>query len=140
MKTIKLFLVAIIIASVFSSCRKKDNDAADQLEGDWQIVTIIKGNGVVDPNSMPQSVTLTACNVKKDECIGKWVSNKGDQNDFFWTITEKGTIFTITVDPAQPANQATSDLADYKGDYDIQELSETAFIVKKESVTIEFSK
>lgn len=95
---------------------------------------------MVDPNSIPQSVTLNSCNVKKDDCSGNWVSNNGSENNFFWTISDKGEKFTITTDSSQPANQATSDLADYKGDYDIIELTDVKFVVKKEQITIEFGR
>lgn len=144
MKTIKqTFAVSLMaLALMFTACNKEkqNNKTADKLEGDWQIESINKAQGPVDQSSMPQSVTLMTCDTKNDDCVGEWVSNKGDKNNFFWDVMEDGTIFTITIDPSQPSNQATSDLADYKGDYDILELTETKFEVKKDQITIEFGK
>lgn len=137
-KLTALFAACLILA--FTSCRKKDNVVAEEIQGNWNIKDINKATGVVDPNSVPQSVTLNSCKVSKEDCIGEWVSNQGDKNNFFWTITDKGKTFTIIVDPAQPSNQATSDLANYQGEYNIEVLSETSFIVKKSEVTIEFAK
>jgi hypothetical protein len=87
---------------------------------------------------MPQSVTLNACKVSKGDCIGEWVSQKGDKNNFFWTVSDKGETLSIIIDESQPSNQATSDLAEYKGDYAIQELTDIKLVIKKEQITIEF--
>ncbi|MFP5471714.1 MAG: hypothetical protein ACLGGV_08960 [Bacteroidia bacterium] len=140
MKTLKSTLLFISLGLfVFTSCKKKaNNETAEDLGGNWQIVTITKASGVVDPNSMPQSVTLNSCNVKKDDCMGEWVSQKGDKNNFFWTVSDKGETLSIIIDESQPSNQATSDLAEYKGDYTIQELTDVKLVIKKEQTTIEF--
>lgn len=141
MKTLKsIFVITTSALILLAGCRKKDNQTAEELGGNWQIVTITKAAGVVDPNSMPQSVSLNACNVKKDECIGEWVSQQGDKNNFFWTVNDKGETLSIIIDGSQPSNQATSDLAEYKGDYAIQELTDVKLLIKKEQITIEFKK
>jgi hypothetical protein len=142
MKTLtsKFMMIALSAAVVFSSCRKQDNNTAEELDGNWNIVSITKASGVVDPNSMPQSVTLNSCNVKKDNCIGEWISRLGDKNNFFWTVADKGATLSIIIDASQPSNQATSDLAEYKGDYNIEELTDVKLVIKKEQIVFEFSK
>jgi hypothetical protein len=141
MKTFKNSLLAVVLSSVaFFGCQKKDNDIAKDLDGQWEISKITKGTGVVDPNSMPQSVSLTSCKVQKDNCSGLWISNQGDKNDFFWTVTEKGTLLTIIIDATQPSNQATSDLAEYKGVYIINALTDTSLVITKDNIKMEFKK
>ncbi len=85
-------------------------------------------------------MTLTSCNVRKDNCGGEWVSNKGDVNNFFWTVSEKGELLSIIADASQPPNQATSDMSEYKGDYLINELSDVLLVISKENIKMEFAK
>ena len=141
MKRLKfLLLVPVFLFTV--SCEKRvNNNTAESLDGGWEIVKVIKGDGEVDENSMPKGVSLTACKVSNDPCEGVWTSNNGDTKPFLWSIAEKGTIFNITPEATDGlANQATSDLADYKGDYTILELDDVKFIVQKGDTRLEFGK
>ncbi len=142
MKTLfsKLVIITLSVAVIFSSCNKKNNSTAENLDGNWVIVSITKGSGPVDPNSMPQSIKLNSCNVDNGDCVGEWISQKGDKNNFFWTVSDKGKTLSIIVDASQPSNQATSDLAEYKGDYTIEELSSTKLLIKNDNITMEFEK
>jgi hypothetical protein len=135
-------LLTLSAVTIFSACRKKDKDTAKELDGNRSIVSIMKAQGPVSSSAMPQSVTLMSCNVKKDNCNGEWISNNGSKNNFFWSVSDKGETLSIIVDPSQPANQATSDLADYQGDYNIEELTDVKLLIKhkEKQITIEFSK
>lgn len=141
MKKIQFAFLAIVLLSVtLFACQKKNNDTAKSLDGQWEVTRITKGNGVVDENSMPQKITLMSCKVRKDDCSGIWVSNKGDVNNFFWTISDKGNMFSIIKDETQESNQASSDLAEYRGDYSIIELTDTQLIITKDNIKMEFKK
>jgi hypothetical protein len=141
METFKKYLLAIVLLSVtLMACQKKNNEIAKDLNGQWEILKITKGSGVVDANSMPQSVSLTSCKVQKDNCSGLWVSNQGEQNNFFWTILEKGAVLAIISDDAQTSNQASSDLAEYKGEYNIVDLNDSLLVITKENIRMEFKK
>lgn len=141
MKKIKLLTLLLGISGLLLvSCQKKNKDAADTLGGSWNIVAITKASGPVDANAMPQGVILNSCNSAKDPCSGEWTSNNGDKGNFTWTITEKGEIFNITPNMGTIVNQATSDLADYQGDYDIIELTDTKFLVQKGETKLEFGR
>jgi hypothetical protein len=134
------FLTLTLVFFTILSCQKKNNDTAKSLDGKWEITKITKGSGEVDENSMPQSVTLMSCKVRKSNCDGKWVSNNGDEETFFWTITDKGNFFTIFKDDSQSSNQANADLAQYKGVYDILELTDTYLAISKDNIKMEFKK
>lgn len=141
MKKFNMLLIAAILFTAFSCEKRQNNKTAEKLDGGWEISRIMKADGEVDENSMPQGVTLSSCKVSDGPCDGLWISNNGDTGDFEWTVTEKGTIFTITpVVSSAPANQATSDLADYKGDYKINEVDNVQFIVQKGETILEFLK
>ena len=132
-----LFVAAFV---GFTACEKENNETAEKLDGNWNIEVITKAAGPVDSNSMPQDVSLEACKVNRGECDGNWISNNGDEAPFHWTVSDEGEILSIIPIPDTPSNQATSDLAEYKGDYNIDQLTETKLVIKKAQVTIEFSK
>jgi hypothetical protein len=133
-------LILALLSFTLLGCHKKNNDTAENLDGKWEITKITKGNGVVDDNSMPKNVSLIACKVQNNDCTGLWVSNKGDANNFFWTVKEKGSEFVIMLADNQPSNQATSDLAEYKGVYDIMKLTDDKLVINKANITMEFKK
>ncbi|MBA3900655.1 MAG: hypothetical protein H0X62_10680 [Bacteroidetes bacterium] len=141
MKSVIKSLFAIFLLSItFSACQKKNNDMAKSLDGQWEITKITKGNGVVDESSMPEKISLISCNVRKEDCSGVWVSKKGDLNNFFWTISEKGELLTIMTEDSQVFNQASSDLAEYKGIYVIVEIRDNKMVINRDNITMEFKK
>lgn len=141
MMKFKILLVGLALFSAFACEKRKNNNTAEQLDGGWEISRIVKADGELAESAMPQSVSLSACKVSDNPCDGLWTSNNGDQEAFEWTVKEKGTIFTIIrLEPVGQANQATSDLADFQGDYDILELDDVQFIVQKGDTKLEFTK
>ena len=123
----------------FTACEKENNETAEKLDGNWKIEKITKAAGPVDESSMPLDVSLEACKVNRGECDGNWVSNNGDEAPFHWTVADDGQILSIIPIPDLPSNQATSDLAEFKGDYDIVELTDVKLVIKRDQITIEFS-
>lgn len=139
-KSIMLSALVLGMFLVIGCEKKKNNDTAEMLNGQWSIVQITKEEGVVDANSMPQNVTLNACKVSKEDCDGLWISNNGDEGTFSWSVSEKGEMLTIAPAVSGIANQATSDLAEYSGDYLIQELTDVKLLIQMNQITIEFGK
>ncbi|MEX1001439.1 MAG: hypothetical protein WDZ35_04925 [Crocinitomicaceae bacterium] len=138
-------LMAFLLLSI-SSCKKEGQQIADEMEGEWIFIEITKDGSVVDENSMPSNVTFDNCDIKKDEtCFGVWTASNGDQINIKWTIDKKGNLMTLEDNGVVSggtggANEATSDLAEYGGDWDIMEHSEITLLIQKDNKKIEFGR
>jgi hypothetical protein len=143
----KILIGLLSISLAFVACKKEGEEVAEKLEGTWEFERILKSGSEVDENSLPQDVTFDNCDITEDDvCSGKWVASNGDEASINWIVDEDGEMLSLELESASGgqgqggANEAVSDLAEYGGDWQIQEHSETKFVIDQEEKTIEWTK
>ena len=125
MKKLALSISAIAIALVITVACSKDQKVVKQLEGDWK-VTAVTYNGAAAPAEEYANTTYSfeKCKVKKGDCAGTMSYNdptKGTVSfPFTYSISEKGTIFKMTLTITGLGSETTSS--------DIVESSKTKFV------------
>ncbi|MGV3631761.1 MAG: hypothetical protein ACO1O6_11180 [Bacteroidota bacterium] len=136
----QLAVLMCITHIFFPSERRKNKDVYNAIEGTWLFDQMLKGAGGADPGSLPGNIVLNSSAHKK-KGIGIWISKNRDEANFTWSISEKGSVLTLSPE-LSPAiqNQAVAGLTDYKGRYAIQSLEDTSFILQKEKLIIKFKR
>lgn len=105
-------IAALICGIIFFSC-SKDQKVVKQLEGTWK-VTSIKENGQAQPDSLysGDSYTFEKCKVKKGPCDGTWTTD-GKAVPFTYSISDKGTKFTMTMNIFGVSESETGDIVEH---------------------------
>lgn len=102
MKKLIYSITALALALVVIVACSKDQKVVKQLDGTWTI-TAMTYDGVASPADSYAGSTYTfeKCKVKNEACPGSYTytdPTKGAQTfPFTYTITEKGTKFTVTM-------------------------------------------